>query len=158
MANWFEQHVLQPGHRRPQRQIAALATLVLVVGIIIGALYLSQSSATSTLGRQLEEMIEIRNNLEQQNEQLRAEIASLRSVPRLLERAAELGFAPANRDEIEYLVIDGYNPNRETLVIDVEPEAEPLPVYDESFTGWVQQQWDLFRVEIEAFTSRGATP
>ncbi len=151
--NWL-QHTLRRRSWRVQRQAVALGALGLFVAIIIGALYLAQASSLSTLGRQLEVQIAQRNRLEQTNEQLRAEIAELRSVPRLLARAQELSFAQAARDQIEYLVIDGYNPNRAQTVAPVIEEAdeEPLPVYDETFIGWVQQQWDAFRRQFEGFT------
>jgi len=150
--NWL-QHTLRRRSWRVQRQAVALGALGLFVAIIIGALYLAQASSLSTLGRQLEDQIAERNRLEQTNEQLRAEIAELRSVPRLLARAQELQFVGAARDQIEYLVINGYNPNRTQTVAPVEEAPqEPLPVYDETFVGWVQQQWDSFRRQFEGFS------
>src|SRR5262245_29621364 len=127
--NWLR-HTLRRRSWRVQRQAVALGALGLFVAIIIGALYLAQASSLSTLGRQLEDRIAERNRLEQTNEQLRAEIAELRSVPRLLARAQELQFVQAARDQIEYLVIDGYNPYRTQTVAPIEEqvEEEPLPV------------------------------
>lgn len=151
MSQWID-HTLDRSRWRPQRQALALGVLSLFVAIIIGALYLSQSSSTSAVGRQLETMISERDNLEQQNEQLRAEIASLESMPRLEARAQELGFVPATEDNIEYLVVNGYNPNRQESVVPLEAKAPPAPVYDESFTGWVQQQIDALRRQLQGFT------
>jgi cell division protein FtsL len=156
MSNWI-QHTLDRSRWRPQRQALALATLGLFVGIIMSALYLLQSSSTSALGRQLEELVAERDDLEQANEQLRAEIASLQSMPRLQARAEELGFTPASADDIQYLVVNGYNPNRQLAVIPLEAEADSVPVYDESFTGWLQQQWDALRHQLESFTSQEAS-
>lgn len=155
MSQWI-QHTLDRSRWRPQRQALALATLGLFVAIIMGALYLSQSASTSAIGRQLEELIIERDNLEQTNEQLRAEIASLQSMPRLEQRAADLGFAPAQNSDIEYLVVDGYNPRRQTSVVELTPREEPVPTYDRSFTGWVQQQVDAIRAQLENFTSQEA--
>jgi len=155
--NWL-QHTLRRRSWRVQRQAVALGALGLFVAIIIGALYLAQASSLSTLGRQLEDLIAQRNQLEQTNEQLRADIAGLRSVPRLLARAQELGFVQAARDQIEYLVVNGYNPNRTQAAAPVaQPTEEPTPVYDETFTGWVQQQWDSFRRQFENFSSGGGS-
>ena len=47
-----------------------------------------------------------RDDLEQQNEQLRAEIAALRSVPRLIDEAQDLGFHNAKQDEVDYIVVE----------------------------------------------------
>jgi cell division protein FtsB len=157
MTNWLG-NTLHTFRRRPwrtQRQAIALLTLSFFVAIIIGALYLTQASAVSTTGRQLEELIAQRNQLEQNNEQLRAEIAGFQSVPRLEQRARELGFVQAGRENIEYLVIVGYDPNREpvpTPSIEEAAQIDPVPVYDETFTGWLQQQWDSFTRQIEETT------
>ena len=153
--NWF-QHALRRTQWQPHRQAIALATLGLFVLIIIGALYLSQSASTSTLGRQLEVLIDERNRLEQANEQLRAEIASLQTVARLQGRAQELGFVPAGRSDIEYLVIDGYNHRRGETVAPLQASAAVVPDYEESFVGWVQQQWDAFSRQLESFTQQQA--
>lgn len=155
MSQWLE-HTLDRSRWRPQRQALALATLGLFVAIIMGALYLSQSASTSALGRQLEELIAQRDDLEQQNEQIRAEIASLQSMPRLEGRAEELGFVSATEADIEYLVVDGYNPDRATSVIPLQARQEPVPIYDESFIGWVQQQIDSLRRQIDNFSSEEA--
>jgi hypothetical protein len=151
MSQWI-QHTLDRSRWRPQRQALALATLGLFVAIIMGALYLSQSASTSAIGRQLEELIIERDTYEQQNEQLRSEIASLQSMPRLEQRAADLGFLPAANADIEYMVVDGYNPNRQESVVPLVVETPTVPVYDESFTGWLQQQVDSLREQLESFT------
>lgn len=145
---WFQQ--IQHNEWRPTRAMLALGTLALFVALIIGALYLSQAATTSTIGRQLESLVTERNDLELQNEQLRAEIASLRGVGRLLARAQELGFAQARAANIEYVVVRGYEPAR---TVQIEPDREPVaaPVYDESFLGWVQQQFDSLRQQLDGF-------
>lgn len=154
--NWFQHALRQPGWR-PTRAVIALGTLFLFVGILIGGLYLSQSATSSAVGRELEELISQRNDLEQANERLRAEIASLRGVGRLLSRAGELGFAQAGQDQILYVVIPGYHPDREPIVPLQESEralaaeAPPAPAYEESFVGWVQQQIDAVRRQIEGY-------
>jgi predicted PurR-regulated permease PerM len=154
MAESWLQHALRRTGWQPQRQVASLAVLGMFVIIFIGALYLSQSSATSTLGRQLSSLIEERDRLQQDNEALRAEIAGYRTVERLLRRAQELGFVQASAAQIQYLVVNGYNPQRQITVVALQPNNNVLPDYDESFTGWVQQQWDWLRRQVESFTSQ----
>lgn len=151
------QHALNPVRWRPQRQAIALTTLALFVGIIMGALYLSQAASAATMGRELERLIVQRQTIEQQNEELRAEIASLRSVPHLQNRARELGFQPITADRLEYVVIAGYVPRTDTIdrtvaIAPVTPQAAPAPVYDESFTGWLQAQFDAFTRQFSQFT------
>lgn len=155
-------HVLRRTRWRPQRQALALGTLGMFVAIIIGALYLAQAASTSALGRQLEEQISLRNQLEQENERLRGQIASLQSVPRLQARAQELGFVLAGPDRIEYLTVAGYNPNRPAdgdQAPAPTPTATPLaPTYDETFTGWLQQQLDQLGTQFNSFTTHGGSP
>ena len=155
-------HALRRTRWRPQRQALALGTLGMFVAIIIGALYLAQAASTSALGRQLEEQISVRNRLEQENQRLRGQIASLQSVPRLQARAQELGFVLAGPERIEYLTVTGYNPNRS---VDGEqsampaPTATPLaPTYDETFTGWLQQQLDQLANQFNSFSANGGSP
>lgn len=141
--NWFE-HALRRRPWRTQRQALALGALAFFVALIIGALYLAQAAAVATLGRQLEEQIIVRNRLEQTNEQLRAEMARLQSMARLFERAREMGFTLAERGDIEYLVIPGYDPSARAAVVPLPAAPTAVPVYDESFLGWLQEQWDAF--------------
>jgi hypothetical protein len=148
------QHTFRNRQFKVQRQVVALAALGLFVAIIIGALYLAQSTSLATLGRQLENLIAQRNLLEQQNEQLREEIAQLRTVPRLLARAQELGFREATINDIEPLVLAGYNPNRPSDEIVLAAAAAPPPVvYEENFIGWLQQQWDAFIGQFQGFAT-----
>ena len=150
ISNKWIDHALRRSPWRSQRQAFALAGLGFFVATIIGALYLSQAAAVATTGRQLEELITQRNLLEQQNEELRAEIASYRSVPRLQQRARELGFELADSSNIEYLVIDGYDPDykQQPITLNVQPDTAPL--YDETFIGWLQQQLDAFSKQMNA--------
>lgn len=152
--DWIGQAV-QRGPWESQRQAIILAILALFVALIIGALYLSQVADTSTTGRQLEVLLLERDRLEQTNEQLRVEIAELRSVPRLLSEAEQLGFQPATRERIEYLIVEGYNPARSRTVAPIreETDQDTLPAYDETFTGWLRQQVDDLRGQFEDFNS-----
>ncbi|MBL8155022.1 MAG: hypothetical protein JNM70_12635 [Anaerolineae bacterium] len=160
--NWFSHAMRGDSGWRFQRQAVAVIGLSVFIAIIIGALYLAQASSVATLGRQLEELITQRNQLQQTNEQLRSEISQLRSVPRLLARAQEMGFRLAEETEIEYLYVLGYNPNREQTepgAAAVTSSAPPLttsaPVYDESFIGWLQQQWDSLVQQFQGFSGGG---
>lgn len=154
-SNWL-QHALEDTPWKIQRQVVALAALGIFIAIIIGALYLAQSAAVSTLGRQAEALITKRNQLEQTNEQLRGEIAGYRTVARLLARARDLGFVPVDDNQILYLYVNGYNPNRDEVTPTPVPQAaSPLPMYDESFVGWLQQQWDSLVGQFQGFSTGG---
>lgn len=150
------QHALRRVPWRQQTQTTAIAVLVLIVAIIIGALYLAQAMTSATTGRQLEDMQAQRNRIQQENEQIRAEIAAYRSVPRLIERARELGFVFIDRSQIEYLLVESYTPDRPETVAPLREEPELIPAYDETFGGWLELQWNALVSQFEAWTGSDA--
>ena len=137
---------------RAQTPTTAILALVVVVTVIIGALYLAQATTTATTGRALEYLESTRDFLQRANEETSAEIASKRNISDLRGRAQNLGFAPVTGDRLEYIVVDGYSPIRATPT--PEATAEPVYVYDETFNGWVQEQWDNLVKQFEAWTGR----
>lgn len=149
--NWF-QHVLRRSNFQPRRQAIALGAVGVLITLVVGVLVLTQVAGTATLGRQLDELVAERNRLERSNEQLRVEIAELKSVPNLLARAQELGFVPAPATNIEYLTVDGYDPRREPPVIPQPEEQAVVSTYDETFWGWLQQTWDTLTGQFEDFS------
>lgn len=143
-------HTLTEHPWRNQTQIAANLALVVIVGIIIGALYLIQSSTATTTNRELQQMRDQSAVLRRDNERLRAEIAELQSLPRMMTRAAELGFRQAGSDEIQWIVVDGYRYDRPLLTPTPAPTLEHAePVYDDTMNGWFQRQWDSLKQQFD---------
>lgn len=129
----------------------------MVVAIIIGALYLAQATITATTGSELIALARTRDFLQRAISDTESKIALKRNINALRGRALELGFRDAGPGEIDYLVVEGYVPVRATPT----PQATPVPtlVYDETFTGWVQQQWNALVAQFEQWMQRGqATP
>jgi cell division protein FtsL len=145
--NWLS-HALQEAPWRRQTQATSVVALSVIVVLVIGALYLAQATSTATTGRDLQALEIRRQELEQQNAQIEVEIAALRSVSRLTERALELGFRPANADEIEYLPVEGLPRVSASQPETIQPE---LPVYDETLSGWLRTQWSKMVVEFSNF-------
>lgn len=137
---------------RTQTQTVAIIALIGVVAIIIGALYLAQATTTATTGSQLLELQSTRDFLQRANEDIIVQIANKKNYSTLLGRAQELGFYPAQPGDIEYLVVNSYVPNRATPT----PQVTPVPtyIYDETFNGWVQQQWDQMVRQFEGWAGR----
>lgn len=145
-------HTLAEQPWRNQIQLVTTIALIVVVGIIIGALYLIQTTTTTTTVRTLDDMNERRARLERENERLRVEIAGLQSLPRVMTKAAEMGFREARTDEIQYIYVQGYRYNRPLLT----PTPTPAPtstgaVYDETLSGWIRKQWDNFKTQFETW-------
>jgi cell division protein FtsL len=142
-------HAIQPPWRN-QRQFVATLGLIGVVGLIIAALYLFQTSRSTISARELEAMTDYRARLQQENERLRVEIAELQSLPRVMTRAAELGFRQASDDEIQYIIVDGYRYDRPAATPTPTPTPTPLAqVYDETLGGWLRKQWDNLKRQFQ---------
>ena len=137
---------------RDQRQWAATLAVIGVVGLIIAALYLIQTATTTITARELLEMDAYRQQLERDNELLHAEIAELQSLPRVMTRAAELGFREAREEEIQYIIVEGYRYDRARITPTPSPSpTSPAAVYDETLSGWLRQQWDKLKEQWEAW-------
>ena len=147
----FDQAMRQTGWR-PQRQAVTVGILGVFLALIMGALYLSQVATEASRGREMRDLLARRDELERVNEELRLEIAQLQSLDRLRVRAQELGFVPAGRDDQIFIVVDGYTQNRSQTVAPLQEEEEMLPVYDESFGGWLSQQFQNFSQQFQDFS------
>ncbi len=126
-----------------QPQLVAVLVLLALVALIIGGLYLAQATTDITTVRDIEVLRQQRGQLERENEQLKADIARLQSIENRMDRAATLGFRPAGPEDIQYLIVDGYE-YREPTPIPTQilaPTATPQN-YDEDFAGWLQRQFD----------------
>ena len=154
MSQAWIQHTFSRKRFQTRNQATALAILGVAVLLILGSLYLSQVASFAITNREIEDLISRRDQLKRQNEQLIGEIASFRTVPRLFARAVEIGFRPATNNDIDYLLIEGYNPQRaQAALTNVSPERPEAaaPAYDETFSGWLRQQFSLLRQQFESF-------
>lgn len=150
---WF-QHTFSRKRFRTRNQATAMAILGIAVLLLLGGLYLSQVASFAITNREIEDLISRRDQLKRQNEQLVGEIASFRTVPRLYARAVEIGFRPAANSDIDYLLIEGYNPQRDYMQLETASPSqleEAAPVYAETFSGWIERQFTLLRGQFESF-------
>ena len=145
-------HTVRRQGERNQRQWVATFAVIGVVGLVIAALYLIQTATTTITARELLEMDGYRQQLERDHELLHAEIAELQSLPRVMTRAAELGFREAREDEIQYIIVEGYRYDRARITPTPTPSpTSPAAVYDETLSGWLRQQWDNLKRQWEAW-------
>lgn len=152
--NTWLQHALSRTGWRPQRQAVALGVLGVFIVLMMAALYLSQVAMEASRGREMRTLVTLRDEIERSNEELRVEIAELKSLSKLQERARALGFVQATSNDQLYLVIDGYQPYQEETVAPLQEEIEDAPIYDESFGGWLQRQLDSLVSQFETFANQ----
>jgi len=93
---------------RSQTQAVAVVSISLLIIAIVGGLYLTVASRAATAGRDLQRLEARKTALVQANDELRAELSELRSLNRLVTRALELGFVPAQPEQIHYLRVDSF--------------------------------------------------
>ena len=130
---------------RERQQFIAVLVVFVVVSIIIGALYLVQATTNVSTARDIQTLREQRDRLQREIESLRADNAQLYSVPRLMERAATLGFVTAGPEDIQYIVVEGYVYNQlAPTLTPVQVTATPQ-VYDDNFSGWLRRQVDALK-------------
>ena len=76
-------------------------------------------------GRDVQTLEAHKADLQRENDLLRAELAALRALPRLTQRARALGFQPAAPDQIDYLAVSDYPTEAQTPTLPpVQPKAE----------------------------------
>jgi len=152
---WIQQAFRQAPWRT-QTQATSLVLAVVVIVAVIGALYLAQASRTATIGRRLQEYESERQQLEQQNAQLKAEIAGLQSVPRLTSEAEALGYHTANSSQVEYLPVDVAPPQPTPAI--APTSDQDVPRYDETLESWLSEQLNTFREQTSSFFTRTFGP
>ncbi len=114
---------------RTQTQAVAAWSVILLVVLVLGGLYLTVASRAAAAGRDLQTFEARKTALTLENDGLRAELAELRSVDRLVKRALALGFQPAQVSQIEYLHVDNYPTAAQTTV---PPLAVAVPYMPEN--------------------------
>lgn len=109
---------------RSQTQAVAILSITLLTAAVVGGFYLAVSARAATAGRDLQALQAQKAELIQNNDELRAQLAELRSVTRLAARAQELGFQPATGEQLEYMRVDSFPPN---VKLAPPPRAIVLP-------------------------------
>lgn len=93
---------------RTQVQVIAWVAVSLMGLLILGSLYLTVAASAATAGRDVQSFEIRKAELIIENNQLRAELAHLRSMTRMASRALELGFVPAQVEQMDYVLVANY--------------------------------------------------
>lgn len=119
--------------------------IILVLIALLGAIYLSQTSRIAIVGRRVQLLQNDLDNLKRQNAEIETDIATAQSLGRLEAEARQLGFVPAQADNIEYLVVPGYpttaNENRSGAAPPDTPPRHPPQSMSEAL-------WLLIKTEL----------
>lgn len=118
-------HAFPQAPWRTQTQAVAAWAITLLIVAVLGGLYLAVAARAGTAGRDLQFYEARKAELIRSNDELRASLAQLRSVTRLANRARELGFLPAQSDQIDYLAVPNYP--HPVAPVAAAPKTSPAP-------------------------------
>jgi hypothetical protein len=109
---------------RQQTQALAALSIGLMILLVIGGLYLAVASRAGNAGRDLQFFEARKADLSRENDRLRTQLADLRSMTRMANRALELGFIPAQPDQVHYVSVPDY-PYPTAAEVEAAPRVEP---------------------------------
>lgn len=113
----------------------------ILVLLVIGGIYLAVNSKMAQTGRQVLVLESLRTELRRTNAELTSELAALTAPERMEELAAAMGFRPATQDEVEYVLVEGFQPEAPFIApLPVSWEGEIVvslsPAYSETLGQW----------------------
>lgn len=134
---------------RKQSQIAGLILVIVVFITIFATVYLHISAKAAEVGRQIQVMQNDMDDLDRTIEDLRSQLAIIRSSDEMERRASALGFKPVQMEEVTFLAIPGYI---EPPVFVFQHMSQPKPAtnykipseYTESLFDWLQRKAALY--------------
>jgi hypothetical protein len=144
--------------RRLPWQLDSKAALgfLLILGTfsLVGWLYLTQASAVTATSYRIDELRLELDHLKNQNATLGLQIAQLEALPRVEQRARELGFQPTN--DVRYLAVPNYPlaSAEEDFTNNISYSREPLEVFPSKpvSSAWWVDLLDNFAAWLEGQT------
>ena len=124
-----------------EAQVALGWGIILVVGTLIGTIYLAQASRMAEIGRRVQILQNDLADLKRENGQMERLIAEAQTLDYLQTRAEQMGFVLADPEDIDYVVVPDYPAE----VVEVEvftPEPTPTAVPIDTFREALQLEID----------------
>lgn len=123
-------------------------TLLPLLGLlVVGGLYLAVNARLTRTGRQVLVLQNQLAELERQYAELESTYASLTTPDKLWERALELGYRPATKDDVIYIEVKGFVPDA-PFVAPAPPSTTRnvdrglSPAYTETLGDWLNRWLD----------------
>ncbi len=118
-----------------EAQAAVGWAIVLVLAALLGTIYLRQASQIAAVGRRIQALQFELENIKRESTEIEQQIAKAQSLERLQAEAIRLGFAQADPDDIEYIIVpdypvataaeDGETPALSSAEVTVSPPPAP---------------------------------
>jgi hypothetical protein len=106
---------------------------------MFGAIYLAETSRAAVTGRHVQQLRRQVEIIGYENDLIHANNAYLESASLLMDKAGQLGYVPLKLDQIEYLVVPGFDYEQDenrTADSDDHNSANLTSYYDENLTDW----------------------
>jgi hypothetical protein len=140
---------------RSQAQMVGLFLLAMVIVLLVAGVYLTISGQAASAGLQAYNLNAERRTLERTIADRKSQLALITSATLMEERALDMGFDPADPDNVVYIVIPGYA-GRQTAILAPPPGVieEEGPVvkstYRQSLWDWLFQGINRLSNSVEA--------
>ena len=124
---------------RRHRQITVPILIIVFALAMFGAIYLAETSRAAVTGRHVQQLRRQVEIIGYENDLIHANNAYLESASLLMDRAGQLGYVPLKLDQIEYLVVPGFDYEQDenrTADSDDHNSANLTSYYDENLTDW----------------------
>ena len=137
----------QAAKQAPWRvQIRSTGGIVMwsIILLVVGGVYLAVNAKMARLGREVLVMESQRTDLRRRNAELTSQLAALTAPDRMLELATGLGFHLAQQNEIDYVVVEGYQPEAPFVAPRPpswgnEASVTLSPAYNETLGQWLKR-------------------
>lgn len=143
----FNQRIIQAYKQAPWRvqlQWIGALLLVLVVGMLISGVYLYLSAEATAAGTEIRDLELEREGLQIRIADLNTQLAHIRSASYMEQRADELGYREATRDDIVFVYVPEYS-GRQAVFLAPPPGNDSVnasiikPAYRQSLWEWLYQ-------------------
>ena len=140
---------------RKQIQLIGLFSAVVTILVTGAGIYLYVTASAATLGREIQDMQDEKQELQQIIENQQTEFARLTSARTMGARAQELGFEQLNPATATYIVVPGYG-GRQTAELAPPPELGAvaqqalLPEYTMTLFDWFASVLDQLALQTGA--------
>ncbi len=152
---WIHAYTQAPW--RVQRQWIGIFLLGVVGLAMVASLYLDVTSQAAISGREIQDMSNQIDAIQQNNSDLQAQLAAMTSTSAMETRAKSLGYAPVDPSQINYVIVPGYVAPRPSILLTsgaLRPSAPSIPPeYTESLIAWLSR-----KLQTTSGTPYGAMP
>lgn len=137
---------------RKQLKTIVLFLIGIVFAALIAGIYLDVTARAATMGREILFMETEIENMKLVTADLETNLANLISASEMEKRALGLGFVPIEKEQINYVVVPGYQPRQSPYLA---PPSAPVTVIAANLpSDYTQSLFDWFEKSVVPYVSR----